>query len=105
MTHRPLDWVLCGERGEPVAVSSQVLAHGASDAERGVGQCEEGAASAGKPLVGVVGSVVEAGQRIGLMKFGSRMDVILGPEWEVMVKAGQRVSGGSGILARFKGAA
>jgi phosphatidylserine decarboxylase len=51
------------------------------------------------------GSVVEAGQRIGLMKFGSRMDVILGPEWEVLVKAGQRVTGGSGILARFKGAA
>ena len=51
------------------------------------------------------GSVVEAGQRIGLMKFGSRMDVFLGPEWEVLVKAGQRVAGGSGILARFKGAA
>ncbi len=51
------------------------------------------------------GSVVEAGERIGLMKFGSRMDVILGPEWEVIVKAGQRVTGGSGILARFKGAA
>src|SRR5579863_7745047 len=47
------------------------------------------------------GSVVEAGERIGLMKFGSRMDVILGPEWEVLVKAGQRVTGGSGILARF----
>jgi phosphatidylserine decarboxylase len=51
------------------------------------------------------GSVVEAGERIGLMKFGSRMDVILGPEWDVLVKAGQRVTGGSGILARFKGAA
>jgi len=51
------------------------------------------------------GSVVETGQRIGMMKFGSRMDVILGPEWEVLVKAGQRVTGGSGILARFKGAA
>ena len=51
------------------------------------------------------GSVVEAGQRIGLMKFGSRMDVLLGPEWEVLVRAGQRVAGGSGILARFKGAA
>ena len=49
--------------------------------------------------------MVEAGQRIGLMKFGSRMDVILGPEWEVMVKAGERVIGGSGILARLKGAA
>jgi len=51
------------------------------------------------------GSLVEAGQRIGLMKFGSRVDVILGPEWEVLVKAGQRVTGGSGILARLKGAA
>jgi phosphatidylserine decarboxylase len=51
------------------------------------------------------GSVVEAGQRIGLMKFGSRMDVFLGAEWEVLVKTGQRVSGGSDTLARFKGAA
>ena len=51
------------------------------------------------------GSVVEAGQRIGLMKFGSRMDVFLGAEWEVLVKTGQRVAGGSDALARFKGAA
>jgi phosphatidylserine decarboxylase len=51
------------------------------------------------------GNSVETGQRIGLMKFGSRMDVFLGPEWEVLVEAGQRVSGGSGILARMRGAA
>ncbi len=51
------------------------------------------------------GSVVEAGQRIGLMKFGSRMDVFLGAEWEVLVKTGQRVAGGSDPLARLKGAA
>jgi len=51
------------------------------------------------------GSTVETGQRIGLMKFGSRMDVFLGPEWEVLVKSGQRVYGGSGILARLRGAA
>jgi phosphatidylserine decarboxylase len=49
------------------------------------------------------GAVVEAGQRIGLMKFGSSMDVFLGAEWEVLVKAGERVSGGSSILARMKG--
>jgi hypothetical protein len=29
----------------------------------------------------------------------------LGPEWEMLVEAGQRVVGGSGILARLKGAA
>lgn len=51
------------------------------------------------------GNIVETGQRIGLMKFGSRMDVFLGPEWEVLVKAGERVTGGSGILARLRGAA
>jgi phosphatidylserine decarboxylase len=51
------------------------------------------------------GNTVETGQRIGLMKFGSRMDVFLGPEWEVLVKAGQRVAGGSGVLARLRGAA
>jgi phosphatidylserine decarboxylase len=51
------------------------------------------------------GTMVETGQRIGMMKFGSRMDVFLGPEWEVLVKAGQRVVAGSGILARLRGAA
>ena len=51
------------------------------------------------------GNTVETGQRIGLMKFGSRMDVFLGPEWEVLVKPGERVAGGSGILARLRGAA
>ena len=51
------------------------------------------------------GSIVETGQRIGLMKFGSRMDVFLGPEWEMLVEAGQKVAGGSGILARIRGAA
>ena len=51
------------------------------------------------------GNTVETGQRIGLMKFGSRMDVFLGPEWEVLVKAGEKVAGGSGILARLRGAA
>jgi phosphatidylserine decarboxylase len=50
------------------------------------------------------GDVLEAGQRIGLMKFGSRMDVLLGAEWEVMVKAGERVSGGTSILAKLRDA-
>ena len=48
------------------------------------------------------GDILEAGQRIGLMKFGSRMDVLLGPEWAVLVKAGQRVVGGTTILAKLR---
>jgi len=51
------------------------------------------------------GNILEPGQRIGLMKFGSRIDVFLGAEWEPVVKEGERVVGGSSILARFKGAA
>jgi phosphatidylserine decarboxylase len=46
-----------------------------------------------------VGESVAAGERIGLMKFGSRMDVLLGPEWRILVQPGQRVSAGTDILA------
>jgi phosphatidylserine decarboxylase len=51
------------------------------------------------------GNILETGQRIGLMKFGSRVDVVLGPEWDVAVRAGERVTGGSTVIARFKEAA
>jgi phosphatidylserine decarboxylase len=46
------------------------------------------------------GDRVEKGERIGLIKFGSRMDVLLGPEWEIAVRPGQRVSAGSSVIAR-----
>lgn len=49
------------------------------------------------------GDFVQVGERIGLIKFGSRMDVILGPEWTIEVAAGARVSAGSSILARRGG--
>lgn len=49
------------------------------------------------------GDTVAAGERVGLIKFGSRVDVQLGPEWEIAVQVGQRVSAGSSILARKKG--
>jgi phosphatidylserine decarboxylase len=47
------------------------------------------------------GDVVDAGERIGLIKFGSRVDVLLGPEWEVAVKTGQRVAAASSVIARI----
>src|SRR5580698_8615900 len=46
------------------------------------------------------GDLVEAGERIGLIKFGSRVDVFLGPEWNVTVKVGELVSAGSSVIAR-----
>ena len=48
------------------------------------------------------GDAVAKGERVGLIKFGSRVDVFLGPEWEIAVKPGDRVQGGSSILARRK---
>jgi phosphatidylserine decarboxylase len=46
------------------------------------------------------GDRIAMGERIGLMKFGSRMDVLFGPEWEIVVKRGMRVAGGSTVIAR-----
>jgi phosphatidylserine decarboxylase len=47
-----------------------------------------------------VGDQVAAGERMGLIKFGSRVDVLLGPEWEIVVQPGMRVAAGSSIVAR-----
>jgi phosphatidylserine decarboxylase len=48
------------------------------------------------------GDTVAMGERIGLMKFGSRMDVLLGQEWIILVAPGQRVIGGESLLAERK---
>jgi len=52
-----------------------------------------------------VGQTVERGERVGLIKFGSRTDVIFSSHAQVLVKAGDRVKGGSSVLARFASAA
>ena len=48
------------------------------------------------------GDILSAGERVGLIKFGSRVDVLLGPEWEVTVPVGVHVSAGSSVIARIK---
>jgi len=45
------------------------------------------------------GDTVERGQRVGLIKFGSRVNVLLPADAELRVKVGQRVKGGSSVLA------
>jgi phosphatidylserine decarboxylase len=47
------------------------------------------------------GDVIETGDRIGLMKFGSRMDVFLPPEVELTVAAGDRTVAGVTVLGRW----
>jgi phosphatidylserine decarboxylase len=46
------------------------------------------------------GDRVKKGERIGLIKFGSRVDVLFGPEWEIVVRPGMRVAAGSSVIAR-----
>jgi phosphatidylserine decarboxylase len=45
------------------------------------------------------GDQVERGQRVGLIKFGSRVDVIVPVEAALKVKPGDRVKGGASVLA------
>src|SRR5882762_936210 len=47
------------------------------------------------------GDKVLRGERIGLVRFGSRVDVWLPRDAEILVKAGENVKGGSSVLARW----
>ena len=45
-----------------------------------------------------IGDRLERGERVGLIKFGSRVDVLLGPNVQLQVKLGDRLHAGSSIL-------
>ena len=47
------------------------------------------------------GDQLSTGQRMGLMKFGSRMDVFVPRSCSVLVTVGQRVRGGETVIARW----
>lgn len=47
------------------------------------------------------GEVVALGERVGMIRFGSRVDVWLPIETEVTVRRGQKVKGGESILAKW----
>ena len=48
------------------------------------------------------GDVLQKGQRYGLIRFGSRTDLLLPHEAEVVVKVGDVVRGGETVLAFLK---
>lgn len=47
------------------------------------------------------GDTLEKGQRFGMIRFGSRTDVYLPLDCEILARAGDRVSGGSTVIARW----
>ena len=48
------------------------------------------------------GDTVKLGERIGLIRFGSRMDVWLPQDAEIVARPGQHVAGGVSVLARWR---
>jgi phosphatidylserine decarboxylase len=46
-----------------------------------------------------IGDPVARGERVGLIKFGSRVDVLLAPDAAIQVKVGDIVKGASSVLA------
>lgn len=48
-----------------------------------------------------LGDRVERGERVGLIKFGSRTDLLLDPAADIHVAVGDRVRGGSSVLAHL----
>lgn len=48
------------------------------------------------------GDTVRTGERIGLMKFGSRMDVFVPPDVDLLVRKGERTIAGETVLGRWR---
>ncbi len=48
------------------------------------------------------GDYVRAGERFGMMKFGSRMDIILPEEVDITINEGDHTTGGESILGRIQ---
>jgi phosphatidylserine decarboxylase len=49
----------------------------------------------------VEGQQVKRGARMGMIKFGSRVDVLMPAEARLYVKVGDRVRGGSSVIAKL----
>jgi phosphatidylserine decarboxylase len=45
---------------------------------------------------------VRQGERIGMIKFGSRVEVYLPAQWDVAVEKGQRVRAGETVVGRLR---
>lgn len=50
-----------------------------------------------------VGDAYQAGDRFGIVKFGSRMDILVPPDTQITLKMGDRVTAGETIMGRLKG--
>jgi len=51
------------------------------------------------------GDAVAPGQRVGMIQFGSQVDLVMPREWALQVKVGDKVVGAETVIARRKAAA
>jgi phosphatidylserine decarboxylase len=51
----------------------------------------------------VPGQVVRRGEHLGLIKFGSRVDLLVPGDWEILVSKGERLRNGETPVARPRG--
>ncbi|MCK5087938.1 MAG: phosphatidylserine decarboxylase family protein [Melioribacteraceae bacterium] len=49
-----------------------------------------------------IGDDVKIGERFGMIKFGSRVDVVVNTDWEPIVQEGDNVTAGESILFEYK---
>ena len=49
-----------------------------------------------------IGDTLARGERVGMIKFGSRVDVLLDATASLQVRVGDRVKGGASVLAYFE---
>src|SRR5207245_6832310 len=61
-------------------------------------QANRGIAGAANRVHQKVGDQVQRGERVGMIKFGSRVDVLLDASARVQVKVGDHVKGGASVL-------
>jgi phosphatidylserine decarboxylase len=47
------------------------------------------------------GDTLATAERIGYIKFGSRVDLVFGPEWKTTVRIGEQVRAGKSIIAEW----
>jgi phosphatidylserine decarboxylase len=106
----PISGIIRGARYEPGKFLSAMNPGSAEHNERNTVTIEgEGHHIIFKQIAGLlarrivftktIGDTVRRGERVGLIKFGSRTDVLLDASAEIAVQVGDNVKGGTSILA------
>ena len=106
----PISGIVCDVQYHKGKFVNAMSAHSAEENEQNIVTVEgEGRTVIFKQIAGLiarrivfnfkVGDSIGRGQRVGLIKFGSRVDVLFDCDAAVQVKIGDRVRGGASVLA------